>query len=414
MNDLIPENRRKLLEKVHSTHNRFVGLLAFIVFLSFCAVQYSTLANHVSIFRTVFNSIVILDGSLILFFVFLLAKSSAERAILVDLNKPLLMLCFGMIFIIPILNVFREEPFLPPWSPSVLILLLLPLAFLEVGRQGYWALDEDGRVPSEGERIRELLTFLTVGASIVSFILICLWLRVIYSIGLASIRHELLVIMILQLPVFLTAWVIDIRYNWMEHTYSDKACVLVIILASISAIATSMALARVADWYVFHAEVMLLFMIYIDLLFPAVCVLQRYTSKVALFGVLFGNIPGIMYLIAMFANDNGVVKLVLSFLLEHKMLIQSGTAWVLGAFAGSSLFSLCLWIAQRRSGNSQTSNINNAPVEEIAAIPGISNRLAEDIHSAKPYSSLNDIAERVSGVGIKRLEELQKAYHAEV
>lgn len=58
-------------------------------------------------------------------------------------------------------------------------------------------------------------------------------------------------------------------------------------------------------------------------------------------------------------------------------------------------------------------NVNTSTAKELAAVPGIGKVLAERIIAARPYATLDEVATKVKGIGLKRLEAIRPFLYVE-
>lgn len=410
MNSASSQDRIAAFRSLHRVHNRGFGVVALCIFVAFVVKNIAAINLPFTTPDWLIDVFLIVDSLFVIFVVLVLPKTPTERAVLADMNTPVCLFIVAMIVIIPLANLILDEPVLLPWSPVLAVFLLYPMVALEVARQAYWSLS--GSDPkTEGERLKELYGFLAAGAGTTGYLLAAVWLRAIIQVGVSNIRGDMLIVMGLTAVAILLGLYIDVIVHWMERSLRKRRALWVIALSSLVCLGTGYQVALISDWQKFHREVLLIVMLHGHILALGTFYVRGTSSRAVMLTVLALPAPLVAYLMVVIGSDNSYVVRVAQWLNENTAELSHGFAWLLGAMAGSALFSALVWrfgAGHQREKNRP--NLNTATLTDIVRVPGISMELGQRILAHRPYVTHADILERVEGVGVKRLGFLSEAF----
>jgi hypothetical protein len=404
------QDRMAAFRSLRRIHNWGLGLVALGVFLTFVMTNMTATELPFTLPDWLINAFLSVDCLFVLLVVAVLPRTPAQRAVLADLNTPVVLFLVALFVTIPLANIFLDEPLLLPWSPALALLLLCPLGALEIGRQAYWRLSgSDPR--TEGERLKELYGFVAAGAGLSAFFLVAIWLRVIIQVGISNIRADILVVMGLTAVAILEALYVDVTVHWMERPLQKGHALWLMAISSFVCLATGYQLALISDWQEFHREVLLIVLLHGHLLALGTFFIRGTSSRAVMLTYVALITPGVAYLMFLVGSDTPYVARAARWLNENATVISQGFGWLLGAMAGSALFSALVWrfgAGYRRQ--KKRLNINTATLADVTRVPGISFELGQRILAHRPYETYADIMERAEGVGMKRLDFLREAF----
>ncbi len=409
MNELTQTDKRiGFLMRLIEVHNLSVSALSSVLVILIIIQWFFVELEFVPYF---FTLILVVDTVFVASMLILFGKSQYERSKISSMAVPLGITCVILLFVIPIINFIREieDPlplpfFLGPTLPALTVLFLIILL-----GQSYWS-SNAANPRTSGERVSNLNEWLICGSSFSAFILTITWVKIILAIGAFNLRVDLLWFMVPAAFLFPLAWFLDIKIHWQEQAFSVGLAGATIVMSVIAIIATSYGLINLRDPLKFTWEFTVLFAFYFGLLGSGEVIFNRLGPRFTLLLVIIQLLPLYLWLyIAVYRTDELVVR-ILEYLNKNIEKILSGAGWIFGALAGSAIFAFLIRLSIRGKIAGRR-NINKASLSDIQKIPGISLQLSQAIVQGQPYDSIEELSQRVSGVGPIRTKYIKERFY---